>query len=91
MIDKITKIQNGMKSLMWGCTRHSETETLFSVGHKSYPRQTHYFIVSDDFKVSLVSEESKYVFVKQCGSTHEVVEEVKLLLKEWFPAKGVVK
>ena len=88
MKEKILKIQNGAKSLMWGCTRHSETETLFAVGHKSYPRQNRCFIVSDDFVLSIVGDDHKRAFVKQCGTEEKVLEEIMMLLKEWFPAKG---
>lgn len=90
MKEKILKIQNGAKSLMWGCTRHSETETLFAVGHKSYPIQNRCFIVSDDFVLSIVGDDHKSAFVIKCGTEEKVLEEVVLLLKEWFPAKGGV-
>ena len=90
MNEKILKIQNKSKSLMWGCTRHSETETLFCVGHKSYPRQNKCFVVSDDFVISIVGDDHKRAFVIECGSAEKVIEEVLLLLKEWFPAKGGV-
>lgn len=88
MKEKILKIQNKRKSLMWGCTRHSETEYLFVVGHKFYPRQNRVFVVSDDFVLSIVSDDHKKAFVKNCGSAEKVLEEIVLLLKEWFPAKG---
>ena len=89
MKEKILKIQNGAKSLMWGCTRHSDTETLFAVGHKSYPRQNKFFVVSDDFAVKEVKGITQ-TFVKQCESQEEVLEVIYDLLKEWFPAKGGV-
>ena len=88
MKEKILKIQNGAKSLMWGCARNSETETLFCVGHKSYPRQNKCFVVSDDFIISLVGDDHKKAFVIKCENVDEVLKEVLLLLKEWFPAKG---
>ena len=88
MKEKILKIQNSAKSLMWGSTRHSETETLFCVGHKSYPRQNRCFIVSDDFVISIVGDDHKRAFVIKRESVDEVLKEVILLLKEWFPAKG---
>lgn len=88
MIDKIMKIQNKSKSLMWGCTRHSETETLFAVGHKSYPKQVKYFIVSEDFAVSTVTDDSRSVLVKSCEDEAEVLRVIYDLLKQWFPAKG---
>lgn len=88
MIDKITKIQNGAKSLMWGCSRHSETETMFAVGHKSYPREVLYFIVSDDFEVSLVSVDHKKLPRDKFSSEKEVIAWVVELLKDAFPAKG---
>lgn len=91
MTEKILKIQNKAKSLMWGRTRHSETETLFAVGHKSYPKQNRYFIVSDDFVLSIVGDDHKKAFVIKCGSAEKVIEEVLMLLKEWFPAKEGVK
>jgi len=87
MIDKILKIQNKSKSLMWGCADDGD-EAMFAVGHKSYPRQTRYFIVSKDFVVSIPDENHKKVFVKKCENEEEVIKEVTLLLKEWFPAKG---
>ena len=89
MTGKILSIQNKAKSLMWGCTRHSETEVLYAVGHKSYPKLNKYFIVSDDYVVSLVGDDDKKVFVKKCNSQVEVIKEVTTLLIEWFPAKGV--
>ena len=88
MIEKILKIQNKNKSLMWGCTRHSETETLFAVGHKSYPKQIKYFIVSEDFAVSTVTDDSRSVLVKSCEDEAEVLKVIYDLLKQWFPAKG---
>lgn len=91
MKDKILKIQNGAKSLMWGCTRHSETETLFCVGHKSYPRQNRCFTVSDDFVLTIVGDDHKKAFVIKCGTEDEVLKEVVTLLKEWFPARGKVE
>lgn len=89
MKDKILGIQNKQKSLMWGCTRHSETETLFAVGHKSYPREVLYFIVSDDYVVSLVASDHKVLPREQFYSDREVVAWVVELLKQVFPAKGV--
>lgn len=88
MNEKILKIQNGAKSLMWGCTRHSETETLFCVGHKSYPRQNKFFVVTSDLVVETVSDDHKIVPVKSCESEEEVLKVVYDLLKKWFPAKG---
>lgn len=88
MKEKILKIQNGAKSLMWGCTRHSETETLFAVGHKSYPIEVLYFIVSDDFEVSLVSVDHKKLPRDKFSSEREVIAWVVELLKDAFPAKG---
>ena len=87
MTDKILKIQNGAKSLTWGHTRHSETETLFAVGHKSY-HNVKYLIVGDDFAVYDANGVYK-VLVKQCANEDEVLREVYELLKQWFPAKGV--
>ena len=88
MIDKITKIQNGAKSLMWGCTRHSETETLFCVGHKSYPKQVHYIVVTKDLVVETVTDDHKLETVKSCADETEVLKVIYELLKQWFPAKG---
>lgn len=89
MNEKILKIQNGAKSLMWGCTRHSETEILFAVGHKSYPNEVFYFIVSDDYVVSLVASDHKVLPREQLHSEREVVAWVVDMLKQVFPAKGV--
>lgn len=88
MKEKIIKIQNGAKSLLWGYTRHSETETLFAVGHKSYPRQTKFFMVSDDFVLSLFGDDYKIALVKSCENEVEVLKVIYDLLKQWFPAKG---
>lgn len=88
-VEKILKIQNGAKSLMWGCTRHSETETMFAVGHKSYPNEVLYFIVSDDFEVSLVSADHKKLPRDRFSNEREVIAWVVELLKDAFPAKGV--
>ena len=87
MTDRILSIQNGAKSLTWGHTRHSETETLFAVGHKQY-HNVKYLIVGDDFAVYDVSGAHK-VLVMQCSSEEEVVSVVLEMLKQWFPAKGV--
>lgn len=87
MTDKILKIQNGAKSLTWGYTRHSETETLYAVGHKSY-HLLKYFIVGDDFAVYDANGAYK-VLVKKCASEDEVIQTVYEFLKQWFPARGV--
>ena len=89
MTERIKKIQNGAKSLKWGCTRHSETETLFAVGHKSY-HNVKYFVVSDDFSVSDANGVLP-VLVKKCADEDEVIRTVFELLKQWFPPKGVNK
>ena len=89
LIDDILKIQNGAKSLTWGHTRHSDTETLFAVGHKSY-HQLRYFIVGDDFSVYDVSGNAR-VFVIQCTNEDEVMSVVIEMLKQWFPAKELKK
>ena len=85
--ERIKKIQNGAKSLRWGCTRHSETETLFVVGHTSYPREVHYFMVNDKFEI-YDCDSSKWRVEKFCESEDEVIQEVLRLLKLWFPAKS---
>ena len=83
--DKILKIQNKGKCLMWGFTRHSETETMFCVGHKRYPCQVHYFVVSDDYRIHIVSREHRLDLVKSCCCEGEVLEVLYGLLKQWFP------
>lgn len=85
MTERIKKIQNKAKSLMWGAHRHSETETMFAVGHKSYG-VTKYFMVSDDF-VICVCESGKFKTEKFCESEDEVIKEILRLLKLWFPAR----
>lgn len=90
MTEKILKIQNSAKSLMWGCTRHSETETLFAVGHKSYPKQTRYIVVTNNLAVETVSDDHRIVLVKSCEDEAEVLKVIYDLLKQWFPAKGGV-
>lgn len=85
LTEKIKKIQNGAKSLHWGCTRHSETETIFAVGHKSY-HNVKYLMVRDDLFVFDLSG-SNIVPVRQCADEEEVIQEVLRLLKLWFPAK----
>ena len=90
MKEKILKIQNGAKSLMWGCTRHSETETLFCVGHKSYPRQNRCFVVTDDLVVGIVTDDHKLRSYTTCETEEEVLKVIYNLLKKWFPAKGGV-
>ena len=85
--ERIKKIQNGAKSLRWGCTRHSETETLFVVGHTSYPREVHYFMVNDKFEL-YDCDSSKWNIEKFCESENGVIQEVLRLLKLWFPAKS---
>lgn len=88
LVDTITKIQNGAKSLLWGYTRHSETEYMFAVGHKSYPGEIRYLIVSEDFAVREV-DGSTQVLVKKCKDEVEVIPEIVNLLKQWFPVKEV--
>lgn len=90
MIEKILKIQNGAKSLMWGSTRHSETETLFAVGHKSYPKRVLYFIVDDGYAVSLIDEHHKKSQMKKFDGEKELLGFVYEMLKTCFPAKGGV-
>ena len=88
MIDKITKIQNGAKSLMWGCSRLSETETLFVVGHKSYPRENKFFVVADNLAIGIVTDDHKLEYYTICENEKEVLKVIYDLLKKWFPAKG---
>lgn len=88
MTEKILKIQNKQKSLMWGCCQ-DETEALFAVGHKSYPRQTKYFVVTSDLLVETVTDDHKRDLVKSCADETEVLKVIYDLLKQWFPAKGV--
>lgn len=90
MKDKILSIQNKAKSLRWGCTRHSETETIFVVGHKSYPRQLQFFVVTNDLKVETITEDHRIVPFKSCKNETEVLKVIYGLLKQWFPAKGGV-
>lgn len=90
MQEKILRIQNKSKSLIWGCTRHSETEYLFAVGHKSYPLQVLYFIVDEDKAVSLIDECHKRSQTKQFDDDAELVAFVCEMLKTCFPAKGGV-
>lgn len=87
LAERIKKIQNGAKSLKWGCTRHSETEILFVVGHTSYPREVHYFMVNDKFEL-YDCDSYKGSIEKFCSSEDEVIQEVLRLLKLWFPAKS---
>ena len=88
MIDKILKIQNKSKSLMWGCAQ-DEKETMFAVGHKSYPKQTKYFVVTNDFVIGIVTDDHKIRSYTTCSSEEEVLKVIYDLLKQWFPAKGV--
>ena len=89
LIQKITKTQNKAKSLKWGTTFHSETEVLFAVGHKSYPREARYFIVTESLMVREVDGNTQ-TLVNKCSTEEEVLNEVYELLKKWFPAKGEV-
>lgn len=88
LVDTITKIQNGAKSLLWGYHKHSETECMFAVGHKSYPGVIRYFIVSEDFTVREVDGTTQ-VLVKKCKDEVEVIPVIVNLLKQWFPVKEV--
>jgi hypothetical protein len=87
--EKVLKIQNKAKSLMWGCTRHSETEYLFAVGHKSYPLQVLYFIIDEDYAVSLIDEHHKRSQTKQFDEETELLGFVCEMLKTCFPVKEV--
>jgi hypothetical protein len=88
LVQKIKGIQNKRRTLLWGSVVHSETEVLFVVGSKAYPRQQNYFIINDNHEVLLIDDcHLKTIFAK-CSDDQEVVATVIQLLKEWFPAKG---
>lgn len=87
IIKSVTGIQNKQKSLMWGSTRHSETEVMFAVGHKSYPRKTVYFLISVDYKVQVLNESIvEETFL--CADRKECIYRVIEVLKEKFPSIG---
>ena len=93
LVEEIKKIQNKSKSLIWGSNDSTDTTKVFAVGHKSYPRVEKYFMVEIDtfsmtFDLSVLHDEGK-TLVKKCKDVKEVVSEVILLLKDWFPAKEV--
>lgn len=94
MTERIKGIQNKQKSLMWGSAAVSATETLFAVGHKSYPKSSKFFVVryfevTSSYSVVVVDDyTNKELYVRSNLSEDEVVKEVLELLKKWFPAKG---
>lgn len=87
VINKIEKIQNKHKSLMWGHYNMSDDETMFAVGNKAYPKEPHFFTVTSDYTICLLDDSHKRSVHKHCSDSIEVVTEVISLLKEWFPAK----
>jgi hypothetical protein len=87
IIEKIEKIQNKQRSLQWGHYQMSDTEIMFAVGNKAYPKEPHYFIVTSDCVVFLLDDTHKQNVHKKCSDVTEVTNGVISLLKEWFPAK----
>lgn len=88
LIEKVKKIQNKQRSLMWGSDYFSETEIIFAVGSKAYPRQPHYFSITTEYTVSLINDDNKRTIIKRCETPADVVSCVIGLLKEWYPAKS---
>ena len=92
VVRKVTKIQNGQDSLMWGVHLEEEEESgaVFAVGHRSYPRRVWYFKVTESagaFRLlSMDIREVEKSF--ECSDVNEVVKQVVGVLKEKFPAKG---
>ena len=89
MIEKIKKIQNKQQSLMWGSAMHNDNEVIFAVGNKAYPKQPHFFSVTDTYKLNMIDDYHKRVLFKECADLSEVLSCIISLLKEWFPAKGI--
>lgn len=88
LITKIKSIQNKQRTLRWGSADHDNGEVLIAVGSTAYPKQTHYFIVDEDYDVFLITDEHKKELFRKCEDCIGVVKCVIELLKEWFPAKG---
>ena len=87
LINKIVKIQNKQNSLLWGHYKQSDIETMFAVGHKSYPKEPHFFITTSNYEIFLVTDVHKKELYRQCIDVNDVVAGIITLLKEWFPAK----
>lgn len=89
LIRKIKSIQNKQQSLMWGHSMMSANEMMFAVGNKAYPKEPHYFTVTNTYVVNLLNDSHKRILYKECNDITEVAACVISLLKEWFPAKGI--
>jgi hypothetical protein len=87
VVNKIEKIQNKRQSLRWGHHAISDGEIMFAVGNTAYPKEPHFFTVTSDNTVYLLSNDHKRNLHKQCVDIADVAAEVIVLLKEWFPAK----
>lgn len=88
LIERIKKIQNKQRSLMWGSDYFSDTEIIFAVGSKAYPRQPHYFSITAANTINLINDDNKRMMIKQCETSEDVIHCIIELLKEWYPAKG---
>lgn len=88
LVEKIKKIQNKQRSLMWGSDYFSDTEVIFAVGSKAYPRQPHYFSITAENTICLIDDDNKRTIIKQCETSTDVVSCIIELLKKWYPAKG---
>ena len=87
LINKIIKIQNKQNSLMWGHSKHSDNEVMFAVGHKSYPKEPHFFIATSDCVIFLITNSHQKELYRQCIDVNDVAAGVINLLKLWYPAK----
>ena len=91
MIEKIKKIQNKQQSLMWGSALYNNNEVVFAVRNKAYPKQPHFFSVTDTYTVNMINDYNKRILFKECEDLQDVLSCVISLLKEWFPAKGITE
>ena len=87
LIQKIETIQNKQKSLQWGHYNMNDSEIMFAVGNKAYPKEPHYFIVSSNYSLCLLDNSHKKYIYKEYTDSPSVINGVIGLLKEWFPAK----
>ena len=87
LVQKIKTIQNKQKSLMWGTSPLNE-KILFAVGNKSYPREPHFFLLSNDLTVFILHDDNTQALLKHCENNTDVINCIIQQLKCWFPAKG---
>lgn len=87
LLSKIKTIQNKQRTLQWGHYQMSDAEIMFAVGNTAYPKEPHYFSVTNNKTIFLITDSHKREEYKQCETIKDVTDGVITLLKCWFPAK----